>query len=121
MESGDKLGLGLSSFRWELGPILAESPHIIFLTHDLWREGSHYRKGQVVSPRTVPLTPFASIVKKIKPKQHQIPGAIEKIRATTKDSNDELMMIPTTCPYITYLFGLWIKAYKFWRMLLNYC
>lgn len=54
MESGDKVGLGLSSFQWELGPILAKSPHVIFLTHDPWRQGSYYRKGQVVSPGTVP-------------------------------------------------------------------
>lgn len=64
-ESGDKLGLGLISFQWEIGPIMAESPHIIFLTHVPWREGSHYREGQVVPPGTASLATFTFTAKKV--------------------------------------------------------
>lgn len=77
-ESGNKLGLGLSSFQWELGPILAASPHILFLTQDPWRESSHYRKGQVVSPGTVPLSPFTSTAKKVNQSNTKFLGQLKR-------------------------------------------
>lgn len=72
---------------------------LFFSSTDPWSNGFYYyRKGQVASLGTVPSSPFTSPEENKPNKQHQIPGAIEEIRAIIKDLKNGSMITPTMCP-----------------------